>query len=161
MVSIVPRWQQLASMNPESPDFLPLLSSLTAEVNRSPATMLGDGDAWAVLSAMDKVSPACAAQVMTYITSSAQVLRGGKISDEHERDILCMMQALAYFSGQVPFRYQIDRQSLSVESHAVAGGAFTGVREGKLWDRTVVVKSLITDRRTGLHQIQKVRTVSN
>jgi hypothetical protein len=56
MSPIVSQWQQLASMDRESPDFLPLLSSLTAGVNRSLATMLRGDDARIALGAIDKVS---------------------------------------------------------------------------------------------------------
>ena len=48
-------WQRLASMDPQSPDFLPLLSTLTAGGNQSPTTELRDESARIVLSALDKV----------------------------------------------------------------------------------------------------------
>ena len=54
--SIVSQWQHLASMGWQSPDFLPLLSSLTAKINRCPTIMLNDADAKAVLNIMDEVS---------------------------------------------------------------------------------------------------------
>ena len=161
MIPAVPQWQQLASMDQQSPNFLPLLSSLTAEVNRPSTTKLCGDDARITLSIMDEVSSACVTKAITYITSSIQVLRGGKVPDEYECDTLCTMRTLAYNSGQVPPRYEVDRQSLSTEAHVIAHGAFADVREGRLGDRTVAVRSLRTDRQTNLAEVQKVRTASN
>ena len=161
MILIVPRWQQLASMDQQSPDFLPLLSSLTAEVNRSSTTMLNGDDARITLSVMDKVSPACAVKTITYITSSAQVLSGGKIPGEYERDTLCTMQMLAYNSGQIPSRYEVDRRSLSIEARVIANGAFADIREGRLSGKTVVVRSLRTSRHTDLYKLRKVCILFN
>ena len=56
MISIVLRWQQLASMDQQSPDFLLLLSFLTAEANRSLTTKLCGDDAGVTLSVIDEVS---------------------------------------------------------------------------------------------------------
>jgi len=58
-VPAVARWQQLASMDPQSPDFLPLLSSLTAENHRSSTTELCGDDAGVTLDVIDKVSLVC------------------------------------------------------------------------------------------------------
>ena len=58
-IPIVPRWRQLASTDPESPDFRPLLSSLIAEAGRSSTTTLRGDDARDVLSIIDKVDSAC------------------------------------------------------------------------------------------------------
>ena len=161
MTQTVPQWQQLASMDQKSPDFLPLLSSLTAEANRSSTTKLCDDDARIALSVMDKVSSPCAAKAITYITSSTQALRGGKVSGKYGHNTLCTMRTLAYNSGQVPPRYKVDRQSLSTEPRVIAAGAFADVREGMLEGRAVAVRSLRTDRQTDLRDVQKVRTVSN
>jgi len=161
MTQVIPQWQQLASMDQKSPDFLPLLSSLTAEVNRSSTTKLCGDDARISLSVMDKVSSACAAKAITYITPSIQALRGGKVSGEYGHNTLCTMRTLAYNSGQVPPRYKVDRQSLSTEARVIATGAFADVREGRLGGRAVAVRSLRTDRQTDLRDVQKVRTASN
>lgn len=53
--SIVSEWQRLASMDGRSPDFLPLLSTLTTGDNRSSTIKLQDENARIVLSALDKV----------------------------------------------------------------------------------------------------------
>ena len=149
-------------MDQQSPDFLPLLSSLTTEVNRFLTTKLRDYDARIALSVMDKVSSACATRTIAYIImSSTQVLRGGRVPGDYERDTLCTMRMLAYNSGQVPPRYRVGRQSLSVEAHVIANGGFADIREGRLGGRTVAVRSLRTDRETNLDEIQKVRAVSN
>ena len=58
-VPIVSRWRQLASTNPESPDFRHLLSTLTAEAGRSSTTELRDDDARDALSIIDKACSAC------------------------------------------------------------------------------------------------------
>jgi len=145
-------------MDQQSPDFPPLLSSLTAEVNRSSTTKLHGDDARIALSVMDEVSSACAAKAITYVTSSTQVLKGGKVPGEYECDTLYMMRMLAYNSGQVPPCYEVDRQSLSTGTRLIATGGFADVREGRLGDRTVAVRSLRTDRQTDLHEVKKVRT---
>ena len=147
-------------MDQQSPDFLPLLSSLTAKFNRSLTTKLLDDDARIVLSVMDEVSSACAAKAITYIISSTQVLKDGKVSGKYERDAFCMMRMLAYNSGQVPPRYKVDRQSLSTEARVISNSAFVDVQEGRLGDRTVAVRSLRTNQRTDLHHVQKVLAVS-
>ena len=58
-IPIVSRWRQLASTNPESPDFRHLLSSLTAEAGRSSTTELRGDDARDALNIIDKVGSAC------------------------------------------------------------------------------------------------------
>ena len=52
---IASRWQQLASMDRQSPDFLPLLSSLTGGTNRSSTIELRGEDAKVTLSTLDEV----------------------------------------------------------------------------------------------------------
>ena len=56
---IVSQWRQLASTNTRSPDFRPLLLSLTSEVGRSLTTALCGDDAGDTLGIMDKVGSAC------------------------------------------------------------------------------------------------------
>ena len=66
--SIVSQWQHLASMDWGSPDFLSLLSSLTANSNRCPTIVLVDADARAVLNIMDEVSSTYSMkEVTTYV----------------------------------------------------------------------------------------------
>ena len=64
MTPIFLQWQKLTSIGRESPDFLPLLSSLTAEVNRSSTVKLCGDDARIALSVTDEVSSACAAKAI-------------------------------------------------------------------------------------------------
>lgn len=52
---IAPKWQLLASIDRESPDFLPLLSSL-ARTDRYLTTKLRGDDAKITLCALDEVS---------------------------------------------------------------------------------------------------------
>jgi len=52
---IASKWRILASTDPRSPDFLPLLSSLTAGDNLSLTTRLRDDDAKIALGALDEV----------------------------------------------------------------------------------------------------------
>lgn len=52
---IASKWQQLASMDRRSPDFPPLLSSLTTGDNRIPTTKLRGDDAKIALGALDEV----------------------------------------------------------------------------------------------------------
>lgn len=49
------KWQQLASTDQQSPDFLPLLSFLTTGDNRSLTTRLRGNDARIALGALDEV----------------------------------------------------------------------------------------------------------
>ena len=53
---IVSKWQRLASMDRQSPDFLPLLSTLTTGDSRSSTINLQDENARIVLGALDEVS---------------------------------------------------------------------------------------------------------
>lgn len=66
------------------------------------------------------------------------------------------MRKLAYSSGQVPARYQVNRQSLSVEEDVIACGAFADVRKGKLGDRAVAIRTLRMDQKTDKIESKKV-----
>jgi hypothetical protein len=55
-LGVVSRWQQLASMDRHSPEFVPLLASLTTEENRSLTMGLCGANARDALSIMDEVS---------------------------------------------------------------------------------------------------------
>ncbi|KAF9644426.1 kinase-like protein [Thelephora ganbajun] len=135
---IVSRWQQLASMDQQSPGFLPLLSSLTAEHNRSSTTKLHGNDARVTLNVMD------------------EVFGGGKIPAGYERDTLCTMRKLAYNSGQVPHRYQVNRDFLIVEKGVIASGAFADVRKGRLGGKTVAIRTLRIDRQSDNNEPKKL-----
>jgi len=52
---VASEWQKLASMDRQSLDFLPLLSTLTAGGNQSPTTKLRGENARIVLSVLDEV----------------------------------------------------------------------------------------------------------
>lgn len=153
---IVSRWQDLASMDQQSPDFLPLLSSLTTGDHRSPTINLCGADARDTLSIMDEVSLIFSAKAITHIVPSVQVLRTGKIPSEHGRNTLHTMRKLAYNSGQVPPRYQVNRLSLSSEADVVASGSFADVRRGRLDNRAVAIRTLRVDQTTNSNQHQKV-----
>jgi len=159
---IVSRWQQLTSIDRQSPDFPPLLSSLTADGNRSSTTGLCGEDARVTLNMIDEVRSVFAGKATTYATRPAQVLRDGKIPGEYERDTLCTIRTLAYNSGQVPPRYQVDRRSLSMEKHTIIGnGAFADVRKGRLCGKIVAVRTLRIDQKTDFDEAQKVCVASN
>lgn len=53
---VVPLWKRLASMDQHSLGFIPLLSSLTSEKNRSSTINLCEADAKATLNFMDQAS---------------------------------------------------------------------------------------------------------
>lgn len=67
------------------------------------------------------------------------------------------MRKLAYSSGQVPARYQVNQQSLRVETALIAGGAFADVRKGTLGDKAVAVRTLRIDCQTDRTESTKVR----
>ena len=71
------------------------------------------------------------------------------------------MRMLAYNSGQVPSHYQVDRQSLQVDSRVIASGAFAEVRAGKLGGMAVAVRTLRTDRQADHFEVQKVCIASD
>ena len=52
---IASEWQRLASMDRQSPDYLPSLSTLIVGGNQSPTTKLRDENARIALSALDEV----------------------------------------------------------------------------------------------------------
>ena len=70
------------------------------------------------------------------------MLREGKIPIEYERDTRSVMRTLAFNSGQVAPRYQVLPGTLHVEDRAIAHGSCSEVREGRLNDRIVAVKTL-------------------
>ena len=161
MISTVLQWQKLASMDRESPDFLPLLSSLTADEDRALTAKLSGDDARVVLDRMDEVSSVFSMKILTYVMPATQVLKGGTIPDKYDHDTLLTMQTLACSSGQVPPRYKIDRRSFKVEPCVVACGGSADIREGMLGDKTVAVKTLRIGRSDDLHEAQKVFRVSS
>ncbi|KAF9781287.1 kinase-like domain-containing protein [Thelephora terrestris] len=132
---IVSLWRGLASMDRQSPEFLPLLSSLTVGDYKSLTIKLQHSDARDILTIMDEVLK--------------------KIPSEYERDTLHTMWKLAYRSGQVPARYQVDRHSLSREADVIAGGTFAEVRRGRLGEKAVAIRTLRTDHNTNGDKYQK------
>ena len=154
--SIASRWQQLASTNLRSPQFVSLLASLTAEDNRSSTAMLCGADAKDVLSIMDEVSSTCTIEATAYVASPLQVMKNGKIPSKYEHYTLNTMRKLAYNSGQVPSRYQVDRLSLTMEAVVIANGTSAEVRQGRLDDKTVAIRTLRNDRKVDKDKSQKV-----
>ena len=71
------------------------------------------------------------------------------------------MRMLAYNSGQLPSRYQVDRQLLQVDPRVTANGASVEIREGKLGGMTVAVRTFRTDRQEDYREIQKVCAASD
>ena len=71
------------------------------------------------------------------------------------------MRMLAYNSGQVPSRYQVDRQLLWVHSRVITKGAFVEIREGRLKGMAVAVRTFRTDRQGDYQEIQKVPVASD
>ena len=154
--SIASRWQSLASMDPRSPGFLPLLSSLTTGNNRSLTIELSGVDAKNTLSIMDEVNLVSPANAAAHVTPSVQVLRDERVLGERRRDTIRTMRKLAYNSGQIPPRYQVDRNSLSREMGVFANGTFADVRRGKLDNKAVAVRTLRIDPWTDNDESKKV-----
>jgi hypothetical protein len=156
MNPIVSQWRRLASMDGRSQDFLPLLSSLITGTNRSSTTDLRGDDAKITLGALDDVSYSFSVVTTTYVVPSAQVFMDGKIPGEYERGTLRVMRTLAYNSGQVPPRYQVNLRVFSMEPDVFAHGGYADVRKGRLGDKVVAVKTLRIDRKTDTHDARKV-----
>lgn len=131
-------WQRLASTDPQSPDFSSLLSSLMVNDRRSPTVRLADVNARTTLSVMD------------------EILQDEEISVAQAHGILYTMRMLAHNSGQVPPRYQIDRNSLNREVDVVASGAYAEIRKGSLNDKLVAIKTLRMDRKVGRKEPQQL-----
>ena len=148
-------------MDLESSGFLPLLSSLTSGDNRSSVINLHDTEASLALDAMDQVSLAPSVSIATYVESSVQLLRDSNIRDGHRNNILYLTRRLAYNSGTVPSRYQVDRDSLDREPAVISNGSFADVRKGKLGVKVVAIRTLKVDRETGGDNSRKVRVVSS
>lgn len=71
------------------------------------------------------------------------------------------MRELAYNSGQVPTRYQVEPNTLKVEDNVIAAGGFADIRRGRLGERTVAVKTLRTGWKGNPQDAQKVRVAWN
>ena len=67
------------------------------------------------------------------------------------------MRALAHDSCQVPPRYQVKPDALSVESRVLAFGASSDIRRGMLDGMTVAVKTLRNFGKINPNDAQKVR----
>ena len=143
-------------MDPRSPRFLPLLSSLTAGNDRSSTIRLSGIDAKNTLSIMDEVNLVSPASAAAYVIPSVQVLRDEKVTGKHRRDTICAMRKLAYNSGRVPPRYQVNRNSLSREAGVFACGTFADIRRGKLDNKVVAIRTLRTDPQTDSNKSLKV-----
>jgi len=158
---IVSQWQHLASMDRQSPDFLPLLSALTAGADRPSTTALRDNGAEIALGAMDDVSYPFSVKTIAYAAPFSQLFMDGKIPSENKRDTLSTMRTLAYSSGQIPSRYQVNRCSLKEEAGVIANGAFADVRKGRLGGQTVAIRTLRVDQsKTNHSETRKVRVAS-
>ena len=70
------------------------------------------------------------------------------------------MRELARNSGQVPSRYQVKPDSLSVDGGVIASGHFSDIRRGKLDGNTVAIKTLKPHQESNAQDVQKVRFVS-
>lgn len=70
------------------------------------------------------------------------------------------MRELAYSSGKVPPRYQVEPGALSKEKKVIACGAFADIRRGTLGGKTVAVKTLRTGLEGNHQDPQKVRAAS-
>ena len=126
------RWQRLASMDRQSPDFLPLLSDLTDAANQSLTTELRDESARIALGALVEVGrPSTVAEWSDSNLRCAihQVSRDNRIPDEYERITRSVMRTLAHDSCQLPSCYQVKPGTLS-EGPVIAWGASSEVRRG-------------------------------
>ena len=160
---IASEWQRLASMDRQSPDFLPLLLTLTAGGNQSPTTKLRGENARIVLSALDEVGHKFTVEEWSdnnICCTIYQVFRDGRIPSKYERDTRSVMRALAHDSCQVPPRYQVKPDALSVESRVFTSGASSDIRRGRLGEKTVAVKTLKTCGKINPNDARKVRVTS-
>ena len=143
---VVSEWLRLASMDRQSPDFLPLLSSLVENGDHAPTVKLQDKDARTVLGVLVEVRCLHATERESPGNERRcpirQVLREGKIPIKSERDTRKVMRTLAYDSGQIPLCYRVLPGTLSVEGGVVARGGSSEVREGRLGEKAVAVKIL-------------------
>ena len=71
------------------------------------------------------------------------------------------MRALAHDSCQVPPRYQVETDALSMESRVLTSGASSDIRRGRLGEKTVAVKTLKIRGKVNPNDVQKVRVASN
>ena len=156
---IASEWQRLASMDQQSPGFLSLLSTLTTGGNQSPTTKLRGENARIVLSALDEVGHLFTAAEWPdndlYCTIY-QVFRDGRIPGKYERDTRSAMRALAHDSCQVPPRYQVKPDALSIEREVLTSGASSDIRRGRLGDMIIAVKTLKSYGKINLNDAQKV-----
>lgn len=163
---IASQWQQLASMDRQSPDFLPLLSSLIGGTNCSSTIELRGEDAKVTLSALDEVGYPF---VVTKEWSGSnlcctvrQLFRGGKIPNEYGRSTLSVMRALAHDSCQVPPRYLVDPNELTMDGGLIGSGSFAVIRKGTLGDKMVAVRTLKPGPQTDpRNSVQKVCAASD
>ena len=86
-----------------------------------------------------------------------QLFRDDRIPNEYERITRCVMRTLAHDSCQVPSRYQVKSDTLSMENGVIARGASSEIKRGKLGGKTVAIKTL---RTYGDIDAQKVRVAS-
>lgn len=98
---------------------------------------------------------------MVDVVPFTQVFRDGKIPKEHTCDIIYIMRKLAYNSGKLPARYQVNRESLSVETAVIACGAFADVRKGTLGDKVVAIRTLRISQQTDKNESEKVCVASS
>ena len=71
------------------------------------------------------------------------------------------MGTLAYNSGQVPPRYQVDQKSFSMEAGVISNGSYGDIRKGRLGGKAVAVRTLRIDQQTGHDEALKVCVASN
>jgi len=106
---------------------------------------------------MDEVSYSFSMKAITYTDPFVQLFRDDKIPSERNQDTLRVARTLAYNSGQIPSRYQVNRRSLRVEANIIANGPFADIRKGVLGGKTVAIRTLRVSPRTDHSETQKVR----
>lgn len=139
-------WLLFASMDRQSPDFLPLLSSLVEKTDHPSIAKLQGNDAEVTLGILVEVGHSLAVERELPDNEQrciiCQLLRESKIPIEYERNTRSIMRMLAYNSGQVPLRYRVRPGTLSMEGNVVARGGSSEIRKGRLGDKVVAVKIL-------------------
>jgi len=164
---VVPKWKRLEELDPESQEYLLLLSSiLDSPTDRRATAALKGGGAEIVLDIIAGVRVRSSIRVgnnttpisLILISFCLQVIDGGGGDDiSLSRAIKTLLQ-LTNSACQVPTCHKIDRRLVfDVDPAAFARGGHSDARRGSLGDQLVVVKTLRMPPDSDVSKVQGVR----
>ena len=161
--TILSKWKTLKNLEPINHQQLALL--VNVEENRKIALQFGGKDAIVVIDAIDKVRPTNRTDKPrrdgSYMTSDSpstfKALKQIEGPNKTRSNAFKVLRKLAGNTRQVPKSYLIGRWTrYTVKEEIIASGGFADVREGRLGDRVIAVRTIRVSLQTNIDDTHKV-----